>query len=142
MSFQITKSYPDPKNHCVVVLEITSPQRLPEGFFSDLGKLVHSHMKKDLQMTVERLASFNKFWSQYGRKDKKNPAREAWLKLSDDEIKKIFATLPKFLDRNRDKNFRPMPLTYLNQRRWEDEEETVTETPAHSWAQKATFKTA
>lgn len=73
-------------------------------------------------------AGFEVFWKAYpSNKDKKAEARKSWAKLKPDaELQaKILAALdwqrhqPKWTKDNGD--FVPMAVTYLNQRRWEDE---------------------
>ena len=73
-------------------------------------------------------AGFPEFWSAYpSNKDKKAEAHKSWLKLKPNaELQaKILAALdwqrkqPKWVKDNGD--FVPMAVTYLNQRRWEDE---------------------
>lgn len=73
-------------------------------------------------------AGFEVFWKAYpSNKDKKAEARKSWAKLKPDaELQaKILAALswqrhqPKWTKDNGD--YVPMAVTYLNQRRWEDE---------------------
>lgn len=73
-------------------------------------------------------AGFAEFWAAYPvNKDKKAEARKSWIKLKPDaDVQaKILAALewqrqqPKWVKDNGE--FIPMAVTYLNQRRWEDE---------------------
>ena len=70
---------------------------------------------------------FERFWSQYPRKEKKKNASEAWarLKLTDEDFSLVMASLSrqKMSDQwIRDGGkFIPHPTTWLNGRRWEDE---------------------
>jgi len=71
--------------------------------------------------------TFEEFWAAYPRKDGKKVARQKWNRLNPDEEmrKKILADIerrkrsPEWLKENG--QFIPMPSTYLNQQRWEDE---------------------
>lgn len=64
---------------------------------------------------------FNKFWDSYNKKVGTKDAKAKFMKLSDKDIDKIFATLPQYLKSTPDVKFRKHPVTYLNQRTWEDE---------------------
>lgn len=89
----------------------------------------------------EKETKFYSFYNMYGRKEKKVASLKAWMKLKDTDIEKIFSTLPDFMKMNPDLKYRPMALTYLNQRRWEDEIE-VSRKPAlvPVWAQPNDYK--
>lgn len=84
----------------------------------DLKPLGHSSSNHDF---------FERFWSQYPRKEKKKNAVEAWarLKLTDEDFSLVMASLArqKMSDQwTRDGGkFIPHPTTWLNGRRWEDE---------------------
>lgn len=74
----------------------------------------------------KREADFGNFWAAYPRRDAKQKAREAWMKLAptDDQQRQIAADLDR---RGRSAQwmkdsgqFIPLAATYLNQRRWED----------------------
>lgn len=66
--------------------------------------------------------SFIEFWNLYDKKiGNKIKCEEKWNRLKDSEREKIIDTLPKFKSNIKDKQYQPHPLTYLNNRRWEDE---------------------
>lgn len=77
--------------------------------------------------------TFEEFWAAYPRKDGKKVARQKWNRLKPDEEmrKKILADIerrkrsPEWLKENG--QFIPMPSTYLNQQRWDDEGVTLSE---------------
>lgn len=72
--------------------------------------------------------SFLEFWKAYPKKQAKVAAEAAWKKI--DGVS-LLPTILKDLRRRwskREKEFIPMPATYLRGRRWEDEDE-VEETP-------------
>lgn len=65
---------------------------------------------------------FELFWNTYDKKvGDKNKVESKWNKLKDEERQKIIDTLPNFLNSISDKQFLPYPVTYLNQKRWNDE---------------------
>lgn len=63
---------------------------------------------------------FEKFWEIYPRKEGKPKSKEKWDKLKKEQQQKILDTLPKFLQ-GKELQFVPMPVTYFNNERWEDE---------------------
>lgn len=71
--------------------------------------------------------TFDLFWQNYPRRQSRKKAFEAWLKLHDPEtvIEKLKTVLPeqKASDQwTRDNGkYIPLPATYINQARWEDE---------------------
>ena len=64
---------------------------------------------------------FEKFWNMYDLKKDKPKCIKKWNKLSKEDIKKIFDTLPDYIKSKPDKQYRGYPLTYLNGERWNDE---------------------
>lgn len=65
---------------------------------------------------------FVEFWNFYDKKvGNKKDCEKKWVKLKDEERKKIIETLPFFIKSITEKQFQPFPETYLNNRRWEDE---------------------
>ena len=77
-------------------------------------------------------AGFDEFWSAYPRKVSKPQALKAWRKLSPDTqaLQAILAGIER--DRRSEQwlrdggQFIPHPATWLNGRRWEDEQPTLT----------------
>ena len=65
---------------------------------------------------------FDVFWNLYDKKVSKEKSVAKWNKLSYDDKVKIIQTLPAFIAKIKDKQYQPHPDTYLNNRRWEDEE--------------------
>ena len=72
-------------------------------------------------------ASFNTFWETYPRKQAKPPAFKAWEKLHpktelvDCIIKSVLSFKQTDGWRENDGKYIPLPATWLNQRRWEDD---------------------
>lgn len=81
--------------------------------------------KKRLEENIN--SSFEQFWNQYPRKQGKQPALKAWKKLkpSPDLIQDIFNNIGDKLSagewNSERKEFIPLPATYLNGERWNDE---------------------
>jgi len=75
-----------------------------------------------LNKVNEREEEFKKFWDMYNKKAGTKDAKTKFLKLSDKEVSEIFRTLPYYLKSTPDLKYRKLPLSYINQRVWEDEE--------------------
>lgn len=88
---------------------ITLPQ-IPQVSAQDILKEVN-----------QKEEQFEKFWEMYNKKVGTKDAKMKFLKLSIADIEKIFVTLPHYLKSTPDVKFRKHPVTYLNQRTWEDE---------------------
>jgi hypothetical protein len=70
---------------------------------------------------------FHEFWDAFAYKNGKVLAEKAWSKLTDAEKKACMASVPRYVEETylpKAGKFptRCMASTYLNQRRWEDEE--------------------
>lgn len=65
---------------------------------------------------------FDEFWEVYPRREAKKAATKAWNAIKPDEVDLILANV-KTRKANgwQDPQFIPLPATYLNGRRWEDE---------------------
>lgn len=64
---------------------------------------------------------FDRFWEQYNKKINGKDCKAKFLRLTDNEIDAIFKTLPHYIKFTPDAKFRKMPMSYLNQRIWEDD---------------------
>jgi hypothetical protein len=89
-------------------------------------EVVYNIPKVNAQELLEKVNAkeelFNKFWEMYNKKVGTKDAKIKFLKLSDKDIEVIFKTLPHYIKSTPDIKFRKHPLTYINQRTWEDEE--------------------
>jgi len=73
------------------------------------------------QKEKERLSVFNIFWKHYPKKVQKDKCKKKFLTLTDSEINQIKKTLKDFLENKPFEDYtHPNPMTYLNQKRWED----------------------
>jgi len=73
--------------------------------------------------------NFIAFWNKYPRKEGKGKAWESW-QAKKPPIEQVLATLEKYKrsEQWKDLQFVPMPATWLNQSRWEDEPKRGRET--------------
>ena len=66
---------------------------------------------------------FETFWKEYPRKEAPTPAKKSWmrLKFKPGEVEQIIAWIKeaRLSKQWQDKNFIPLPTTFLNQRRWQ-----------------------
>jgi hypothetical protein len=65
--------------------------------------------------------NFSEFWNLYNKKTGRKDCEKKWNKLKDSEREEIIKTLPTYVKSTPDIQFRKNPITYLNQRTWEDE---------------------
>jgi hypothetical protein len=87
---------------------------------------VKAPRRKRVAAPVIYTPEFEKFWQAYPRKTGKGDAAKSWNKLgpppSAEQWKAALAWQSESLQWTKDGGqFIPMPATYLNQRRWEDE---------------------
>ena len=68
----------------------------------------------------EKNILFEDFWTLYSKSVDKQKCLDKFEKLSDEEIKSIFDTLPFYIIQTPDKTYRKNPLTYLNGKCWND----------------------
>ena len=65
---------------------------------------------------------FDQFWNLYNKKTGKTRCLTKWSKLTPQEQNAIIDHLPKYVNATPNTKYRKNPLTYLNNRTWEDEE--------------------
>lgn len=71
---------------------------------------------------------FSVFWDLYNHKVGDKPgAKKKWDKLKLSEQEKIISILPAYVKTIKDKQYQPYPITWLNQKRWENEDLLITE---------------
>lgn len=73
------------------------------------------------------VADFETFWAEYPRKEGKGAARKKFLTLERRLFAKILDAIDdcKKTEQWQDRKYIPMPVTWLNQGRWEDEVEVI-----------------
>ena len=90
-------------------------------------KKAHKELDDDALKQLVWDDNFENFWNYYPRKVSKQKSREAWSKLKGDEslYYEIVHAVGKWMETkdwiDSDGQFIPYPVTFLNQRRWEDE---------------------
>jgi hypothetical protein len=78
--------------------------------------------EKEKEKEKNIVFSFENFWSKYPSKVAKQKCKEKYSKLKDAELKAIKDTIYAFVKYKPFEGYtHPNPLTYLNQKRWEDE---------------------
>jgi hypothetical protein len=65
--------------------------------------------------------SFNVFWDLYDKKEQKDSCEKKWNALDLATQEKIILVLPDYVKWKNEKQYRPNPQTFLNQKRWLDE---------------------
>lgn len=66
--------------------------------------------------------SFDEFWEDYNYKKKKDDAKKAWNKVTAKEKEQIKKTVKQFRQHKPFDTYQhPLPASYLNSKRWEDE---------------------
>jgi len=76
---------------------------------------------KESKVKEKKEKLFTKFWDLYSKKVDTKKAKMKFLKLSQQDIDKIFKTLPWYIKQTPDKQYRKNPCTYLNNHSWNDE---------------------
>ena len=75
----------------------------------------------DNDIEIDIIPSFNDFWNFYDKKVNKPKCEIKWKRLKQKEREAIMDHLPNYIDSTPDKSFRKNPMTYLNNKSWEDE---------------------
>jgi len=71
---------------------------------------------------IDKKKMFEIFWEKYPNKVAKDNCMKKFMKLPAADIEKILATLDAFLAHKMFEGYvHPLPMTYLNQKRWNDE---------------------
>jgi hypothetical protein len=64
---------------------------------------------------------FDTFWNLYDKKEGYKKAQAKWMKLPIETMQLIIQKVPSYVQSTPDKQFRKLPLTYLNGEHWNDE---------------------
>jgi hypothetical protein len=88
---------------------------------------------KEIKQKEKRLLEFETFWNLYNKKKGTKQAKDKFLKLPQKDVDKILLTVKSFVDSIKDKQFQPLPTSYLNGERWNDE---ISEVKNIKFAQK------
>jgi len=95
---------------------------------------------KDKDKEKDKDKGFEKFWNLYDRKVNKPKTLLRWNKLTQKDRAAIFEHLPEYIKSTPDKQFRKHPMTYLNNRGWEDEIVTEKSKPKFKKTKTGLFK--
>jgi len=111
-----------------------SEKRSVAGRLGAIAKQTSANTSKGKESKVKEKKEINipflLFWNAYNKKEGRVAAEEKWNKLSDSDRDTIMKTLPGFLSKIKDKKYVPHPTTYLNQKRWLDDQLVLTPSPA------------
>ena len=64
---------------------------------------------------------FDKFWDLYDKKEDRDKCEKKWNSLTNNEREEIMQKLPPYIQATPDKKFRKNPITYLNNKSWNNE---------------------
>jgi hypothetical protein len=84
-------------------------------------QIQHNKTVKTKENSKDISEDFLKFWNIYPRKESKADAVKAFKKIKPSEVEKILWHVPVFCQ-GKEPQFIPHPASYLNKRRWEDEQ--------------------
>lgn len=90
---------------------------------SDVENLVNvagNATKEEVEEKEKEKTPFTEFWSVYPRKDNKQSTEKIWKRLSEQKRKLAIADCQTRYQHT-EKKFIPLPSTYLNGSRWQDE---------------------
>lgn len=80
------------------------------------------------EIKQKRLSDFETFWDLYNKKQGRKDVEKKFLKLPQKDVDKILLTVKSFVNSIRDKQYLPLPITYLNKERYNDEVTEVKKT--------------
>jgi hypothetical protein len=72
-------------------------------------------------LRAELYPSFDDFWGAYQKKRGRDACEKKWGKLAQSDREACIAAIPAYIQATPDPQFRKDPLTYLNQKSWNDE---------------------
>lgn len=71
---------------------------------------------------IDNSVPFSEFWNLYDKKEGRAVVERKWKQIKPDEQQRIIDHVPKYIGATPDKKFRKLPITYLNQKTWLDED--------------------
>ena len=97
-----------------------------QGMGRSNGSVDKQEINKGKPLNTKTI-EFDIFWNLYDKKiGDKNGCIKKWGKLAEETQLKIIEILPEWKNQFQDKQFQPYPATFLNQERWNDEDEIKT----------------
>lgn len=117
--------YKDCSNNILQLLSTDEIKGLTRGLQDPISISISKGIGKSLSKSQS--ISFEKFWNLYPKKTGKGKAKDSWLKLNPDTdflVKILFAVEQQKKSEQWQKDggqFIPLPTTWLNQSRWDDD---------------------
>ena len=87
-------------------------------------------VQREGALTVEIWPTFDDWWSLYDKKTGRAPCEAKWKRLKQDEKEAIMRHTEAYVAATPEIQYRKNPLTYLNQKSWNDEHVTRRDDPA------------
>ena len=81
----------------------------------------NKNKSKNKELDIYSENSFNQFWDVYDKKKDADKCKKKFKTLTKDEIDIILLHVPEYVKSTPDKQFRKNPITYLNNKCWNDE---------------------
>ena len=75
----------------------------------------------EIEKELDLDQSFNLFWNTYDKKVDLCKCKSKWKKLTKEDKDNLLAYVPKYVAATPDKQYRKNPVTFLNNRSWENE---------------------
>lgn len=141
-------AYTDKKRHsdsmetdCIhTVSEVETQVRLGKNRLDYIPPISPKGDKPEVKPEKDSFSeSFDDFWKAYPKKVSKTSALKAWNKLKPDDnlVREILTALENQKQSSQwqkdDGQFIPYPASWLNGRRWEDEQQAVSALPDYSY---------
>lgn len=89
--------------------------------FSESADSSYKDINPDINPDIIKV-QFDTFWEAYDKKQSKEKAQTSFKNLNKGEREKVLLHVSYFVTAEPKVKYRPLPATYLNQKRWEDEE--------------------
>lgn len=106
-------------------LYVRAMQEMPDP--EDVPEIAWAKEVLDAAAAEPEPDEFDQFWQIYPRRVGKPPAKRAFNRLSKKDQRALMDHLPKRKWPG-EKHYIPHPSTFINQRRWEDEDQATTVT--------------
>lgn len=90
------------------------------GFYLGQGSMCEPIPMSAIVKAAEEVA-FDDWWTLYDKKCGRKDCEKKWNKLSLEEKEACLAATPAYVASTPDKQYRKNPLSYLNQKAWNDE---------------------
>lgn len=95
-------------------------------FYEFLYPCEHSHLEltkaKSLSVDEKKInIEFSVFWDLYDKKEDRDKCEKKWRSLTNKEREEIMQKLPPYIQATPDKKYRKNPITYLNNKSWNNE---------------------